>query len=61
MNIDQALREFGVQDDTLSSEEKDFLDVNGYLPLENILTQEQIAKIDSSVGRTSSVRGRGRR
>ena len=33
MNMDQALREFGVQDDTLSSDEKNFLDVNGYLPL----------------------------
>ena len=42
MNMDQALREFGVRDDTLSSEEKHFLDVNGYLPLEDILTQEQI-------------------
>ena len=45
MNIDQALREFGARDDTLSSEEKDFLDVNGYLPLENILTQKQGASL----------------
>ena len=45
MNMDQALHEFGVRDDTLSSAEKHFLDVNGYLPLEDILTQEQIANI----------------
>ena len=45
MNMDKALREFGVRDDTLSSKEKDFLDVNGYLPLENILTQEQITNM----------------
>ena len=45
MNMDEALREFGVRDDTLSSEEKHFLDLNGYLPLENILSQEQVANL----------------
>ena len=57
MNIDQALREFGVQDDTLSSEEKDFLDVNGYLPLENILTQEQIAKMIHRLDELAALEG----
>ena len=42
MNMDEALRELGVRDDTLSSAEKHFLDVNGYLPLEGILTQGEI-------------------
>ena len=45
MNMDQALHEIGVRNDTLSSEEKHFLDVNGYLPFENILTQEQIGNL----------------
>ena len=42
MNMDQALHQLGVGDDTLLSEEKEFLDLNGYLPLGTILTQEQI-------------------
>ena len=45
MNMDQALREFGIRDDTLSVKEKDFLDENGYLPLENVLSQEQIGNL----------------
>ena len=45
MNMDQALSELGVRDDTLSSEEKRFLDLNGYLPLRDILTQEHIASM----------------
>ena len=57
MNIDQALREFGARDDTLSSEEKDFLDVNGYLPLENILTQEQIAKMIHRLDELAALEG----
>ena len=43
MNMNQALLESGVRDDTLSVKEKDFLDLNGYLPLGKILTPEQIA------------------
>lgn len=42
MNMNDALYKLGVRDDTLSSEEKGFLAVNGYLPLENILAQEQM-------------------
>ena len=45
MNMAQALCELGARDDTLSSEEKRFLDVNGYLPLKDILSQEQIGTI----------------
>ena len=42
MNMNQALCQLGAGDDTLLSEEKEFLDLNGYLPLENILTEKQI-------------------
>ncbi len=43
--MNQALRALGVGDDTLSGEEKTFLDVNGYLLLEKILTQEQASRL----------------
>src|SRR5450755_1073923 len=42
MNIDDALYTLGVRDDTLSAEEKDALDRNGYVPLPNILTSSQV-------------------
>ena len=57
MNMDEALRELGVRDDTLSSEEKHFLDVNGYLPLENILTQEQIAAMIRQLDELADLEG----
>lgn len=57
MNMDQALREFGVCDNTLSVEEKHFLDVNGYLPLENILTQEQIAPMICRLDELANLEG----
>ncbi|MCB0082806.1 MAG: phytanoyl-CoA dioxygenase family protein [Caldilineaceae bacterium] len=42
MNIQEALYALGVRDDTLSVEEKQFLDEKGYLPLPNILSADQI-------------------
>ena len=57
MNMDQALRESGVQDDTLSSDEKNFLDVNGYLPLGTILTQEQIANMIRRLDKLAELEG----
>jgi len=41
MDIQQALYNLGVRDDTLSADEKTFLDENGYLPLINLLPSEQ--------------------
>ena len=43
MEIQEALQELGVRDDTLSTEEKAFLDANGYLPLHDVLTPERTA------------------
>ena len=57
MNMDQALREFGVRDDTLSSGEKHFLDVNGYLPIEEVLTQEQIANMIRRLDKLAALEG----
>ena len=42
MNMQQALAELGVRDDSLSADEKAFLDQNGYLPLTNILSAAQV-------------------
>ncbi len=42
MTIAEALYELGVRDDTLTPQEKQFLDREGYLPLREVLTQEQI-------------------
>jgi ectoine hydroxylase-related dioxygenase (phytanoyl-CoA dioxygenase family) len=42
MTIQEALTELGVRDDTLTAEEKEQLDRDGYLPLYNILTVEQV-------------------
>lgn len=43
MDIQTALEALGVRDDTLSDEEKQFLDENGYLPLHDVLTPERTA------------------
>ena len=42
MNMGRVLHSFGVCDDTLTADEIDFLDTQGYLPLPGILTQAQI-------------------
>src|SRR5689334_11941700 len=45
MNLQQALAQFGVREDTLSTDEKQFLDENGYLPLPGILSPQQVKAI----------------
>ena len=45
MDIAQALFELGVREDTLTQEEKTFLDENGYLPLRELLTPGQVEAI----------------
>ena len=57
MNMNQALLESGVRDDTLSSEEKDLLDLNGYLPLGRILTPEQIANMIRRLDKLAELEG----
>ncbi len=42
MDIKQALYELGVRDDTLTPDEKAFLDREGYLPLRGLLSAEQV-------------------
>lgn len=45
MNMEEALAQLGVQDDTLTPEEKAFLDEQGYLPLKNILSPDQVTAL----------------
>lgn len=45
MQVSEALTALGVTDDTLAQTERDFLDRNGYLPLPNILSAAQVARI----------------
>src|SRR5262249_21150173 len=47
MEIAQALYELGVRDDTLTSEEKEHLDAQGYLPLRGLLTPAQVEALCS--------------
>jgi ectoine hydroxylase-related dioxygenase (phytanoyl-CoA dioxygenase family) len=44
MDMQQALHDLGIRPDTLSADEITFLDENGYLPLPNILTQQQVQR-----------------
>ena len=45
MTFQEALYELGVRDDTLSPQEKQHLDEQGYLPLDNIISHEQAARM----------------
>ncbi len=45
MKMEKALLELGVNDNTLTQQEKAFLDEKGYLPLHNILSPEQVAAL----------------
>jgi len=45
MNVSEALYELGVNDQLLTQTEKDKLDRDGYLPLANILSPQQLAHI----------------
>jgi ectoine hydroxylase-related dioxygenase (phytanoyl-CoA dioxygenase family) len=47
MHIQEALAAFGVDESTLSPAEKDQLDRDGYLPLYNVLTPEQVRQFGS--------------
>ena len=42
MDMEVALHRLGVRDETLSPDEKQFLDENGYLPLPGVMTPDQV-------------------
>src|SRR5689334_21710912 len=57
MNIDQALQTLGVRGDTLTAEEKDRLDRDGFLPLPNILTPEQVKRFGARLDELTQLEG----
>ena len=57
MNVPEALTTLGVTDNTLTQAEKDFLDQNGYLPLPNILSAEQIARMTQRLDELMALEG----
>jgi len=57
MNIQQALTELGVGDNILSTEEKAFLDENGYLPLPGILSEEVRTALVRRVDELAAIEG----
>lgn len=57
MEISQALAHLGVSEQILSSDEKRFLDVNGYLPLHNILSADQIEAITTRLAQLAAEEG----
>jgi ectoine hydroxylase-related dioxygenase (phytanoyl-CoA dioxygenase family) len=57
MDIQQALYELGVRDDTLTQAEKDQLDCDGYLPLPNIMSPELVAQIGRRVDELVEIEG----
>lgn len=57
MDMQTALAQFGVQKDTLSTEEKAFLDQNGYLPLPNLLSPQQVQAIATRLEQLAAAEG----
>lgn len=57
MDMQAALAHFGVADTTLSAEEKAFLDQNGYLPLPNLLSAEQVQALATRLEEMAAAEG----
>jgi ectoine hydroxylase-related dioxygenase (phytanoyl-CoA dioxygenase family) len=57
MDMATALRDLGVTDDVLTQDEKDQLDRDGFLPLEGILTAEEVAAINERLAELTAAEG----
>lgn len=57
MNISQALATLGVNEQTLTADEKNFLDTNGYLPLYNILDSTQVNALTARLAQLAAQEG----
>jgi ectoine hydroxylase-related dioxygenase (phytanoyl-CoA dioxygenase family) len=57
MNMQNALTYFGVDETTLSAEEKTFLDQNGYMPLLGLLSAEQVQALASRLEELARAEG----
>ena len=60
MDFWQALEELGVNDATLAKAEKEQLDRNGYLPLENIYTRDQARRMLEAARELWEIEGTGK-
>lgn len=52
-----ALRDLGVTDDTLSPDERDRLDRDGYLPLTGLLTADQVRALNARLAELTAAEG----
>jgi len=57
MTITEALRDLGVRPDTLTEEEKEQLDRDGYLPLPGLLTSSQVAAFNDKLAELLAAEG----
>lgn len=57
MTMEEALEELGVRDDLLTDEEKGFLDHNGYLPMEGILSEAQVEALRAQFDKLVKLEG----
>ncbi|TDW54595.1 phytanoyl-CoA dioxygenase family protein [Kribbella pratensis] len=57
MDMATALTELGVTDDVLTQAEKDQLDRDGYLPLEGILTLEEVSALNKRLAELTAAEG----
>jgi len=57
MNTAEALAALGVREDTLTDAEKQTLDRDGYLPLYNILTPQQVAQFGARLDALTNIEG----
>ncbi|MEU8221170.1 phytanoyl-CoA dioxygenase family protein [Kribbella sp. NPDC048915] len=57
MDMATALRDLGVTDDVLTPDEKDRLDRDGFLPLEGILSTEEVAAINKRLAELTAAEG----
>lgn len=55
--MENLLQQLGVREGLLTQAEKDFLDQNGYLVLENILTPEQVQAINEKLAELMALEG----
>ena len=57
MDMQTALRDLGVTDDVLTPTERDQLDRDGFLPLEGILSAEEVSAINKRLAELTAVEG----
>ncbi len=58
MNLDSVLYDLGVRGETLSDDEKQFLDEEGYLPLPDMMTPAQVTLFGDRWRKSSGQKGR---